>query len=430
MSHAHHTLLLLPLLATACDSSHPGFSDDEWSLVGTLTPLPTVPADTTNRYADSDSAAALGQKFFFDPRFSGALAEDSPWGQVGQTQKVACASCHQPERDFTDGVTISQGTGFMTRNSQTMVNSAFFQWPLWGGLVDDAWLLFTAVPYIPYIMNGDRCANAHFVLDHYQAEYDAVFVDYPLGMLASIPATCGNPFVADATWDAMPLGDKVAVARIMVNWGKAVQAYQRRLVSRDAPFDRFVAGDDSAISGSAKRGLRLFVGRAACITCHSGPMFSDAKYHNLGVPQVGEHVPAEDDGRSKDVLTAKVVPLDLDQGGLVPYSIFSDDPPVGLARIAAAASVPGELGAFRTPTLRGIALTAPYFHTGFAPTLRDVIEFYDQGGGTEGFVGTKDPVMARLRLTGDEKQDLVEFLNTLTGAPVPQQWTTPPTLPP
>ena len=164
--------------------------------------------------------------------------------------------------------------------------------------------------------------------------------------------------------------DTVDVGRI----SKAIAAYERTLVSGDSPYDRHQDGDKDALSASAIRGLALFTGKANCKTCHTGFNFTDEDYNNIGV---GMAKPEPDVGR---------------------YAVTKND---------------ADRGKFKTPTLRNVALTAPYMHDGSEETLEDVIAFYDQGG-------IPNPNLSKeirpLGLTAQEKQDLVAFLETLTGA--------------
>src|SRR5262249_9428754 len=205
--------------------------------------------------------------------------------------------------------------------------------------------------------------------------------------------------------------DQLIVNRILANFGKATEAYERLLISRGAPFDRFVAGDGAAISAQAKHGAKLFVGKAGCVACHSGPDFTDNLFHNLGVPQTGPNVPVEDKGRFTAIPGLSSNPF---SGA----GQFSDSPSDGRAKLAGLMQTQSDHGAFRTAGLRNIAQTAPYMHTGGFATLADVIEFYDQGGGTSDF-GTKDPLMRPLGLSAGEKADLVSFLQALSGEPIP-----------
>lgn len=163
---------------------------------------------------------------------------------------------------------------------------------------------------------------------------------------------------------------------------QAISAFERTLISKDSDYDRYIAGDKKALSESAKRGLDLFNGKAMCSTCHKGPDFTDGDFHNIGLPIT------DDVGRSKISLTSK------------------------------------DTRKFKTPTLREIANTAPYFHTGQFETLEQVIAFYNGGGGV---VDTfKDPLKKPLNLNEQEQGDLVEFLKSLSGR---QAKVLPPALP-
>lgn len=419
--------------ATDNDGGWPGmtspphvFTDAERELYATLSPLPDVPPDSTNRFADDVDAAALGQKLFFDPRYSGPLAQPSDLGAVGDTGKVACASCHWGEYldDQRAPHNVSLGADFHTRNALPVTNSAFYRWTNWGGRFSAQWELSLAVAENKVIMNTSRLAIAHHLFDEYRGEYEALFgaMEPALAMDATRfppagkpkPApTAENPNPPDGAWEGMTAEDRQVVNVIFVNYGKLLEAYLRRLVSRNAPFDAFVAGDEAAISESAQRGLALFVGRARCVSCHLGPQFSDGLFHNDGVPQQGDHVPALDEGRAKDAKALLASPF-------TSASVYSDDPNSG--RLAGLTDPPPAeaLGAFRTPSLRGVSLTAPYMHSGQFETLWDVIEFYDRGG-DEPVVGAKDPRMVPLHLGDEEKQDLVDFLGTLAGEPVPRE---------
>lgn len=151
---------------------------------------------------------------------------------------------------------------------------------------------------------------------------------------------------------------------------QALDAYVRDLTTPNSPFDHYASGNKKALTDAQKRGLTLFVGKANCAVCHFGPTFSDDRFHSLGVP-------GEDAGRFK------------------------------------VTNVESDRNAFKTPTIRNVSLTAPYMHDGSLPTLRDVIDFYDAGGGAQ---TPKSRLLRRLSLTEPEKGDLVAFLESLTGS--------------
>lgn len=403
------------------------FSERELAIIRTLSPLPALAPDPTNAVADDPAAAALGQRLFFDARFSGPLRVASDLGAVGERGRVSCASCHGSEvmSDDRSSLGVSIGAGFHTRNAPAIVDSALYPWTNWGGRFSAQWELPPVVAESPVIMNSTRLEIAHHLFDHYRTEYEAIFgpMEPAIGTDAARFPPAGKPKASasdpDGPWESMTPEDRAIVNRIFINFGKAIQAYMRLLVSGPSAFDRFVAGEDDAIGESAKRGLRLFVGEARCVSCHSGPTLSDGEFHNIGVPR-GPDVTARDDGRYKDVPGLLASPFNS-------AGAFSDDPATGALRLAGLTNPPPEhvRGAFRTPTLRGVTLSAPYMHAGQHATLEEVIEFYDVGGGVPE-AGTLDDQMFPLGLTEDEQADLIEFLRALEGEPVPEALRTDP----
>lgn len=406
--------------ASGCWS--PALAASELSL---FSPLPEVPNDPTNAYADNPGAQALGQRLFFDKTYSGPLAVASDLGAVGDTGKVSCASCHSSALfgDDRSPGPVALGANFHTRNAPAMVNSSFYTWTNWGGRFSGQWELPLPVAESPVILNSSRLAIAHLIYDKYKAEYEAIFGAIPAALsdverfpLTGRPKPAGDPAPPDGPWELMAASDRDLVNRVFVNYGKALAAYTRKLVSRNAPLDAFIAGDCDAISDAAKRGAELFIGKANCALCHTGPFFSDNGFHNLFVPQTGiDHVPTSDEGRFKDV-------PGLLTSAFSSAGSFSDDPATGALRLAGLTNpMPDSTkGQFRTPSLRGVALTAPYMHSGQLQTLTDVVQFYNQGGGIagNGASGTKSPVLTPLGLTDGEVTDLVAFLEALTGEAV------------
>jgi cytochrome c peroxidase len=191
----------------------------------------------------------------------------------------------------------------------------------------------------------------------------------------------------------------------------ALDLYLRRLTDSGSPFDRYIAGNFGALTTEAKRGLALFIGKAMCIDCHTAPLLSDLKFHDTGVPQRGLHVPAVDGGVDDCLFDPTT-------------NLRARCPLVG--RISANDPDPHRyLGTFLTQPLRNVAQTGPYMHDGVFSSLADVIAFYNGGGVSDGFSGTKDPRIQPIGLTDDEAQDLEAFLRSLTGGPVDPAWTTP-----
>jgi cytochrome c peroxidase len=430
-----------------------GLSDAVMAALKTLSPLPAIPPDTTNKYADNAQAAALGQKLFFDTWYSGPIGDIGATighlGNLGDTGKASCNTCHSAASWFIDArpgtnSELSAGaTSIQAHNTPSLVNDVFYTWYNWNGGRDTLWVAGTA----PGSLNGSLLTLAHRVYDAYRDEYNMIFtppLDPALDANApdaarfprpqaivpagkppgTAPVMQGSP--SDATWAMMTMTDQETVLTIVANFAKAIGAYERLLVSRNAPFDRFVAGDANAISALAKQGAALFVGKGSCIACHSGPLFSDDHFHNLG------------EGPSTDLGRFGAIP-NLSKNQFNGGGSFSDDPVAGQAKLSGLTQSPTDVGAFRTATLRNIAQTAPYLHTGRLSTLVDVIEFYNAGGGTitpppsvDGGPPPpmKDPLLKPLNLTTEEKAALVEFLSTLTGDPIPAALTTDTSAPP
>lgn len=399
------------------------FTDAEMTKIKTLSPLPPVPADPTNKYADDPKAATLGQQLFFDPSYAGPLGADSVaasggLGTPGQTGKVSCASCHVPPwytdtRSKPNNTTL--GAGWTGRNTPSVVNAVFYHpWFFWDGRKDSLWSHALGPPESGVEHNSNRLRICHMVGKKYRTEYVGAFgaLDAAFGATPSRFPPDGKP--GDAAFDNLSAADKDLANRCYANFGKAIAAYERKIVSRNAPFDKYVAGDRAAVSDSAKRGLKLFIGKAACVECHSGPFFEDHKFHHDGVPQVGNRVPTTDTGRFNGV--ADVL------GDL--YNAkkqYSDDTGTGASHLDGLAQAEADRGRFRTKSLREVVETGPYMHTGAMQTLAEVIDHYDKAGATTGFVGTKDPLLKPLNLAAAEKGDLEAFLKTLSGEAIAEE---------
>lgn len=415
-----------------CGESTPGttdlFSPAELTKIKTFSPRPVPDADTTNMYADNENAAALGKKFFFEKGYSGPIkvgddGKNGGLGAAGETGKVSCRSCHLGDwmidtRSQPNNTSLAIDWFF--RNSPTIVNVATYGTQFgWVGFNDNLW----GKNLIPaeFVMGTTRTGIVKFIHGKYKAEYDAIFsppIDDALTDDMRFPAAA-TPLDAMSGWAQMAPADQEIVNRAYANFGKAIQAYERKLISGDSQFDRFVAGDEGAMSESAKRGLKLFIGKAACSECHKGPTFSDELFHVTGVPQIGEHVLQSDEGRfaAIDVYLG----WDFNTAGK-----YTDDPSIN--RTVGVTKDEKLTGAFRTKGLRNVAMTAPFMHTGHIATLKDVVEFYNDGGAGTGFAGTKDGLMKPLNLTDAEIADIVAFLEALTGDPVPAEWLTEPAL--
>jgi len=324
---------------------------------------PEIPADNPPTVAKVE----LGRKLYFDTR----LSTDG---------SVACATCHDPGHGFADprGKPTSAGVGgaLGTRNAPTSLNAAFLASQFWDGR--EPTLEAQAVqPLINPIEHG--------------------FADHPavvarLRGLADYPPLFAKAFGTD----------EVTIERV----GQAIASFERTLLSLDAPIDRYLAGDESAISASAKRGWELFNGKARCNTCHGRidvlPLFTDDLFHNIGVGV--QHIEFD--------AVARKAAASVQEGRTVDELALGDAEASELGRFLVTGE-PKDMGAFKTPQLRNVALTAPYMHDGSEATLADVIAYYDRGGNDNPYL---DGGMRPLGLTEQEKADLVELMKTFTSS--------------
>ena len=342
--------------------------------------------------------------------------------------KVACATCHQPEKWFTDGLPLAKGVGQAGRNAPTLLGVQWLPYLFHDGRKDSVWAQALG-PLEADVEHGyDRLALAHRLAKHYRQPYEQLFGPLPpLDDTARFPPHARPvPFQSNhphhQAWLAMTELDRVAINTVFGNFGKVLEAYERKLLPREAAFDRYVkkllANDPTAareLSVEARHGLRDFIGRAQCVNCHNGPLFTDKGFHNVGLPRTPGQT-GVDVGRS---LGAQSVKADDFRCG----SVYSDTQNCQELRFLNP-RFDDFLGAFKTPTLRNVAKTAPYMHTGQFATLDEVLTFYRTLPNTAQ-VGHRELVLTLL--DPEVKQaDLLAFLQTLIGPLPDAEWLHPP----
>lgn len=273
----------------------------------------------------TEAKISLGKQLYFD-------------GRLSKDGKVSCASCHDPKKGFSNDDRFATGVGGARggRSAPSVINSAYYRQQFWDGRaksleeqalgpIQNPIEMAETLESVVAKLNG---------IDGYRVQFKEVF---------------GSEVTSDGI-------------------GKAIAAYERTVLSGNAPFDKFKAGDESALSEAAARGRKLFFGKANCAACHAGSNFSDSSYHNIGI------------------------------------GMGADKPDVGREAVS---GLGGDRGAFKTPTLREIARTAPYMHDGSLKTLEDVVEHYSKGGFANEWL---DEELFPLRLDAQDKKDLVIFL--------------------
>jgi cytochrome c peroxidase len=370
------------------------WSGEELALLRSLA-LPAggyrAPADPSNRFGTRRDAADLGRKLFEDTRLSA-------------NGKVSCASCHQPKRSFQDGRPLGRGLGTTPRRTMTIVGAAGQPWLFWDGRKDSLWSQALG-PLENAAEHGlTRIEVARVVARAHRGEYERVFG--PLPALAGLPrrASPVGSAAERAAWRSLPQARRRAVNRAFANVGKAIAAFERRLRPGRARFDRYVA---AAVAGDRERmrallsdreleGLRLFLGDAHCVDCHSGPLLTNGEFHNTGVP-------GDDPGRAGALRLLRADEFNC----LGPYS--DADRAACAVRFLPAAT--GRLrGAFKPPSLRDVAARAPYMHAGQFSSLGAVVRHYNRAPAAVAGESELEP----LGLDEDQLDAIVAFLRTLS----------------
>lgn len=345
----------LPLPTPVPDVTFDGrFTRNQWDMIHAMTPLEAQPADPTNAHADDPAAAALGQQLFDDKLLS-------PSGTV------ACATCHDSTKHYTDGLQQAEGVAHGNRNSPSVLLTSHQRWQFWDGRADTQWMQAVGPFENDLEFASSRLFVVHGVYDRYRAAFEAVFGPLPpMSDTTRFPAS-GKP--GDPGWAAMAPADQDAVTHAYVSVGKAIEAYERTLVVKPNALDGYAGGDLTALTTAEKDGLRAFFS-AGCAQCHWGPRLTDDAFHDTRFP-TGRQDGQADRGRIDGIPQLLQSPFNA-------AGAFSDD--AGAAHVAGLTADPATLGAFKTPPLRGVADTAPYGHGGTLGTLADVAQNYSTAG--------------------------------------------------
>lgn len=372
MQHFNRFILLLItalFLLQACKNDDDPGTDE---LIAALD-LEALPAVTNP--ADNPSTAAkveLGRSLFWDPVISGE-------------KDVACATCHHPDHGYTDGLDLAIGvngsglgpnrtenTGGLNlstpidrvpRNSPSVLNTAYNGMTSLGNYSPENALMFWdgRMKSLESQCQGPPTSRSEMRGDAYP---ESTTFDSVMARLAAIPEYV-------SLFDAAFGGGAAGITQ--ENYARAIGAFERTIVTDNSPYDQYLNGNSDALTDQQKRGLLLFFGKANCTNCHNGPMLSDFNFHALGVPDNPKHPNGTDKGKD-------------------------------------------ELYQFRTPTLRNVTLTGPYMHNGIFSTLREVVEFENEGVSKNPNVpsGMVDLNFKPLGLTSDEIDDIVAFLESLS----------------
>lgn len=334
-----------------------------------LPPLP-VPEDNPQ----SPAKIKLGDRLFHDTRFS-------------KTGKVSCSTCHEREKAFTDQKVVSQGIDDLkgTRNAPTVINAAYMETQFWDGREPSLEEQSTQ-PFVNPVEMG--------LEDH----------EPILKMIREDPS-----YVASFKEVFGVTSDEITIEKVK----QAIGSFERTIISGDSPFDRYQYGNDkSAMSPAAIRGLEIFVNQGRCVSCHiieqTQALFTDTKFHNIGVGF------QRMENREEELVKAFV--KSRKEGKSVDVTVLTKENVSELGRFAVSDQLQ-DMGSFKTPTLRNVAVTAPYMHDGSVQTLEETVQFYNNGGrlkDTDPLSPFLDGGIRPLDLTEEQQADLVAFLESLT----------------
>ena len=410
--------------------------------------------------------AAFGKKLFFDTRLS-------------SNGQVACATCHIPDKSFTDGLPTGRGVGITNRNTPTIINSGLGHWFFWDGRADSLAAQALGPLENPNEHGLTRSSLAVAIEKFHGASYGALFGEAAVGQpniagftpqkpnantnvigiagytlasigpykrltsllkLASNQSIQPSALVAQALQPEQP-GQRIlrpeSAAIVVANAALAIAAWEKLQIANQSPFDGFMkkvrANPDRPLAeladGTALAGLRIFTGKGNCILCHRGASLSDQQFHNIGLGDTArlEELPvkawlADVVGRAKGQIEVLASEFNCRAGIFEKASAGPDAAAAAASRIHSESCREQEfadpdnletVGAFKTPTLRNVAVTGPYFHDGRAASLDDVLDHYDHLK-TKPAIGHREESLRPLNLSAQEKSDLKAFLESLT----------------
>lgn len=365
--------------------------------------------DRSNAVVTNPIAISLGHKIFFDARFS-------------ENGKIACSSCHQPQKFFADGLDTGEGIKKVTRNTPTIVGASRNTWFFHDGRNDSLWSQALGPLENSLEHGGNRNQFAHIIYSDsvLREEYAQIFGSIPdISDHSRFPKNAGpvKDKAIHQLWKKMSENDREIITTIFVNIGKVIAAYETQLQPAPSRFDNYVKAllkNDSAtmqeqLSETEIQGLALFIGKGKCTTCHSGPMFTDKSFHNISVQP---RIPKKYDwGRYVGAQQVVKNPFNC-------RSKYNDTPSAKNEKKCDELEYMvmdrhETFGAMKTPSLRNVSRTAPYMHAGQYKTLRDVLKHYND---PPDLTNRQSALFLDIELNEEELEQLESFLIALDSA--------------
>ncbi|MBM76221.1 MAG: hypothetical protein CMK59_12530 [Proteobacteria bacterium] len=353
--------------------------------------------DPTNRVMGLPEAEIFGEQLFFAKELS-------------INGEISCASCHDPQMGFSDGLPQSIGIDTTTNSSPSLYAVGHQRWLNWVGSCDTAWCQAIGPLEKDGEMGSSRVGLVHTLNTQatLKNNYESLFGDLPESEHWPAHAKPEMP-----EWELLSPEDQHKATEVIVNIAKAIAAYEATILPPQAPIDLFFehvrADPETAtdfLSEQEEQGLRLFIGEGQCSLCHSGPLFTNLEFHNIGLP-VPEWMDDTDMGRYDGIDLLKDNPFNAAQ-------MWSDDPNGEKAqRIDRLNQKTEQLGQFKTPHLRELLKTAPYMHGGHFTSLVEVVDHYANPTNTPTF-GHTEEIIQQQSWSDEEKNSLVSFLELLS----------------
>ncbi len=367
--------------------------------------LKEAPRDTSNKYANSASAAALGKALFNEKALSA-------------NGEVSCSTCHDPSKRFTDQLELSEGIGLTTRHAPSLVGAAYNTYFFWDGRADSLWAQALGPLEHPAEHGIARTDAVRVVQRLYRESYKNAFGDnLNFEDLTRFPPSASplGDEAAQQKWRGMTKEDQDLVNRSFSHIGKAIAAFERSIPLEPTRFDMYAEAvltnqpTRNLVNDNEMAGLKLFIGKANCVSCHNGALLTDHNFHNTGIPN-----PSNDQGRfaglaflKNDEFNCRSVYSDAEPDQCLPLSNAEVD---YLELSALPISENKAIGAFKTPSLRHTPETLPFMHAGQFKSFKRVLDHYNNPPKSQ--VGTSE--LKPLGLTRLELFDLEQFLGTLS----------------
>ncbi len=393
--------MLLIILACTDNANESGVVDlNESSLSPTerstlnhmAMPYPQV-TDPTNRWVGNDAAESLGELLFFEPKLS-------------RDQDISCASCHDPSLGFTDGLPQSLGIATTLNSAPSLYGTGIQRWLNWDGSCDTTWCQAIGPIEKENEMGSSRVALVQLLTAEptLREPYEELFGALPSS--GSWPET-GQPGTAE--WERMSASAQQEATTVLVNVAKALGAYEATLLPPSAPIDYFLdtynEDEESALellTEEQTKGLKLFIGEGECFFCHTGRLFTNFEFHNIGLP-LREWMDADDIGRYQGIERLRLNPFNA-------AGEWSDAPDGEKGeRVDRLNQTTDQLGQYKTPHLRELNKSAPYMHGGHFETLREVVQHYADPQG-EPLHGHREELIQVKEWEDEEIEAIISFL--------------------